>query len=244
MLIQKTLVAKAAGADPLEYIMSDATVDRYGDVVEPKGWDIQAFQANPIALFGHKSDFIIGHWKDVKVAQGALRGRLQLMERGISERLDEVIAAVQAGILRAVSVGFRPVEAEPRKEGGNYYKKQSLVECSLVSIPANPNALQIAKQLHLSPETQDLIFGKPADEDGVVRRGTNGVSASINIPLKAKPMSLAQKIAAAEADVVALRDQITDLVAKEDDDETELVQLDELNTRLEAKQNTLDMLKR
>src|SRR5580765_8146113 len=42
-----------------EYILSDATVDRYGDVVDSNGWLLDNFNKNPIALFNHNSDFPI-----------------------------------------------------------------------------------------------------------------------------------------------------------------------------------------
>jgi hypothetical protein len=41
------------------------------------------------------------------------------------------------------------------------YTKQELVECSLVAVPANPNALMVAKQLSISFATRSLVFDKP-----------------------------------------------------------------------------------
>lgn len=165
----KKAIASEAGADPLVYVMSDETVDRVGDVIEVKGWKLNNFLKNPVALFGHDHKFIIGHWSDVKVASGKLVGKLNLLPKGISDRLDEVIAAVEAGILRAVSVGFAPdYEAVERMEGGGYrFKAAELMECSLVSVPANPNALQLAKSLNLSDDTQSIIFDRAALHAGI-----------------------------------------------------------------------------
>src|SRR3546814_12169271 len=86
--------------------MSDETVDRMGDVIEAAGWQLKNFVKNPIALFNHDSRFVIGHWTDVKVEGKKLIGKLNLLPKGISERLDEIRAAVEAGVLRAVSAGF------------------------------------------------------------------------------------------------------------------------------------------
>ena len=104
-LIKKS-VASPAGSDPLTYVMSDETVDRMGDVIEAKGWQLANFAKNPIALFGHDHSFVIGHWSDVRVQGAKLIGKLNLLPAGISERLDEIRAAVEAGVLRAVSVGL------------------------------------------------------------------------------------------------------------------------------------------
>jgi hypothetical protein len=37
----------------LDYVMSDGTVDRYGDVIDPNGWDLGEFRCNPVLLWGH-----------------------------------------------------------------------------------------------------------------------------------------------------------------------------------------------
>jgi HK97 family phage prohead protease len=162
--LKKVFVSKA-GDDPLVYVMSDETVDRVGDVIKADGWNLQNFVKNPVALFGHDHKFIVGHWTDVKIQGKQLIGRLNLLSKGISERLDEVIAAVEAGILRAVSVGFNidPDEAERNKHGGYSFGAAELLECSLVSVPANPNALRKALDLNLSDEAKSLIFSEPTD---------------------------------------------------------------------------------
>lgn len=179
-LVKKAIVSPA-GDDPLSYVMSDETVDRMGDVIEADGWNLKNFIKNPIALFNHDSSFVIGHWTDVKVQAGKLVGKLNLLSAGISERLDEIRAAVEAGVLRAVSVGFipDPDEMEPNKTGGWRFKAAELMECSLVSVPANPNALQMAKSLKLSDAAQRLIFDDtetelPTKSSAPAATGTKG----------------------------------------------------------------------
>jgi HK97 family phage prohead protease len=164
--LKKEFVSKA-GDDPLVYVMSDETVDRVGDVIKASAWSLKNFVNNPVALFAHDHRFIVGHWTDVKVQGKQLIGRLKLLPKGISERLDEVIAAVEAGILRAVSVGFNadPEEIEPRKDGGYLFKSTELLECSLVSVPANPNALRKALDLNLSEDVKALIFDEPVEPE-------------------------------------------------------------------------------
>lgn len=164
-----TIVHKAiaGGGEGMEFVLSDGTVDRYGDIVDPDGWVLSNFKKNPIALFGHSSGFPIGTWANLRVEKGKLIGRLQLAAKGTSQRIDELIALVEQGILRAVSVGFRPMESDPidpkQPWGAQRYKKQELLECSLCSVPANPAALALAKSLHLSTETMSLAFGEHAD---------------------------------------------------------------------------------
>ena len=143
--------------DPLEFILSDESVDRMGDVIRADGWDLASFKKNPVALFGHSHDQILGVWENVRVEGKKLLGRLKLAKPGTSELVDTVRSLIDQRILKAVSVGFQPIEAEPRKSGGGYdFIKSALHEVSVVSVPANPNALAIAKAL--SPEIANKLF--------------------------------------------------------------------------------------
>lgn len=175
----KKAVAAPAGSDPLTYVMSDETVDRMGDVIEASGWQLENFAKNPIALFGHDHRFVIGHWSNVRVQGRKLIGKLNLLPAGVSERLDEIRAAVEAGVLRAVSVGFTsdPDSMEQNKGGGWRFKSAELMECSLVSVPANPNALQMAKSLRLSEDVQSIIFSDPSDTQFAAKPAPQGIEA-------------------------------------------------------------------
>ncbi|SRR6266851_822853 len=146
-----------------EFILSDATPDRYDDVIDPDGWDLKNFNKNPIALFNHNSDAPIGVWNRLSVKDGALRGHLRLAPKESSPRISELHALIDAGVLRSCSVGFRPIESSPRKDsksGGVFYGRSELVECSLVSVPANPNAVMTAKSLNISDATLRAVFTK------------------------------------------------------------------------------------
>ena len=213
----KQRAAPPPADDPLEFVMSDGSVDRMGDVIEPDGWRLDAFHRNPVALFGHDPGFPIGKWRDVGVRKGQLTGRLELMDP-VSERLREIHAAVAAGVLRAVSVGFHSNSIEPLKSGGNRFTEAELVECSLVSVPANPNALAVAKALGLSRETRAMIFGAHAfDEDRTPARGSPGALAKETIAKSGnRKMNYSERIEAAQQEVVGLQDQLAALPDLED----------------------------
>lgn len=219
-IINKTAVSDGGS---LEFVLSDATVDRYGDIVEARGWDLRNFKRNPIALFGHSASFPIGTWSNVRVEGGKLLARLNLAARGTSQRLDELIGLVEQGILRAVSVGFRPVEWEPidkdKPYGGQRYTKQELLETSLVSVPANPAAVALAKSLNLSPETMSLAFGEQA---GLRQRAISGLGGNASKPpvtQRQTPMTtLSQRIEAAQTDLNSKRDRLVELNAEPDMD--------------------------
>lgn len=242
MIVYKT---GARAGDGLEFVLSDATIDSYGDTIDAAGWDLKNFKKNPIALFGHSSSFPIGTWSSVRVEGGKLLGKLTLAAQGTSARIDELIALVEQGILRAVSVGFMPIEAEPidpqRPYGPQRYKKQELRECSLVSVPANPAALAVAKSLNLSDETMSMAFGEQA---GMRRRDTTdhgrnaGNKSSIE---RTKGMTtLAQRIENAQNELNAKRDRLVELTAADDMDVTAV---DELTLQVDTAEKALAALK-
>jgi HK97 family phage major capsid protein/HK97 family phage prohead protease len=242
MIVRKT---GARAGEGLEFVLSDATVDSYGDVIDPDGWDLKNFKKNPIALFGHSSGFPIGTWSNVRVEGGKLLGKLSLAARGTSARLDELIALVEQGILRAVSVGFMPIKADPidPKEpyGPQRYLRQELRECSLVSVPANPAALAVAKSLNVSEETLSLAFGEQA---GMRRRDVTtlgGTAVSKSTPERNKGMTtLAQRIENAQHDLNAKRDRLAELTAADDMD-TDAVT--ELTAQVDGVERSLAALK-
>lgn len=214
----------ALGAEGLEFVLSDATLDSYGDSVDPAGWDLRRFKKNPIALFGHFGSFPIGTWSNVRVEGGKLMGRLELAEPGTSQRIDELRSLVEQGVLRAVSVGFSPIKAEPinpdRPYAGTRYLKQELLETSLVSVPANPAALAVVKALKISDDTATLVFGEHAKRDGATGRGTTGEKAASPVSKRNGPMqvSISKRIEDAQSKFVVARDAYNDFIADEDFD--------------------------
>jgi HK97 family phage major capsid protein/HK97 family phage prohead protease len=238
-MIRKAATAEVAG---MEFVLSDATVDRYGDVVEVDGWEWGEFSSNPIALFGHDTGFPIGKWADVRKAGGKLLGRLDLARAGTSARIDELRSLVEQGILRTVSVGFLPIESKPMDaKKGVRFIKQRLVECSLVAVPANPNALAVARSLHISDETIRLAFGEHADGGPAVVRRSTGEHAASQTPMKAKAMTLSDRIVDAQTSIVAMRDALTELSGA---DALDLDKIEDLNVRIEKADGELAVMKR
>jgi len=134
-----------------KFVMSTEQPDRMGDIVVQSGLDISEFEKNPVALLFHNSrDWPIGQWKDVKKVSGKPRrteGTLSFLPDGFSEESDKAVKYVEAGIVRAVSIGFVVREAEwivdEEKDRwiGIRFLESELIECSLVPIPANPGAV-------------------------------------------------------------------------------------------------------
>jgi HK97 family phage prohead protease len=239
-LVHKTHAGTVNG---MEFVLSDESVDRMGDVIASDGWDLRSFKRNPIALFNHNSNFPIGTWEELRVEKGALRSRLKLAPEGTSPRCDEIRKLVEAGILRATSVGFKPIESSPRKSGGSvtgeHFTRQELVETSLVSIPANPNALAVAKSLQISPSTINLVFaGQGRKHTRLERRGLTGGQADTSRNRRSIAMSsLAQRIIDLEASIIEKKDELAEHWATNDNtnvSDTALQKAADLNTAINS----------
>jgi len=151
-----------SSGDPFEFILSTEDVDRAGDIVR-QNWELAAFNRNPIALWAHDHERPIGNWVNVGVKGGKLTGRLDFAERGTSSFIDMLRGLVEQRILRAVSVGFKPLARELRLDQnervlGYTFTKSELLEGSLVSVPANANALALAKSLGGKERDMKAVF--------------------------------------------------------------------------------------
>jgi HK97 family phage prohead protease/HK97 family phage major capsid protein len=235
----------------MEFVLSDESVDRMGDIISADGWDLEGFKKNPIALWAHRSDQPIGTWENLRVQDKTLRGKLTLAPKGIIPRIDELRALIDAGILRAVSVGFREIESDPIDKShpyrGTRFTKQELVECSLVSIPANANAVATAKSLNISPRTIDFVFAKNGKRDRVKVRGIIGKNAetSTSQSRKSKAMSLSQRITDLETQLVEKRDALNAHLENMDDSnvsESDMQTTNDLNAKIRQLEDTRNAL--
>lgn len=142
---------------------SDETVDRYGDIVRVDGWKLDAYKMNPVFLLHHDQRSVpVGRTLKVWKAKGlsdspngkALLFRVYFPTAEVSADSDVAFKLFKAKILNATSVGFRakkyndPTSPEERKSiglgpYGVEFIEQELYELSGVTVPANPNALQV-----------------------------------------------------------------------------------------------------
>jgi HK97 family phage prohead protease len=136
------------------FTFSDGTVDRMGDSIDPEGWELDEFERNAVALWCHDSTQPpIGRAANVRTEKGRLVGDIEFADADTSPFADSIYRLVRGGFLNAVSVGFLPLEYsfvnEKDRPFGIDFKRQSLLEISVCSIPANPNALVEARSAGL-----------------------------------------------------------------------------------------------
>ena len=157
----RTAHGNAAGG-ALTFVASTGAVDRHGDTVAPEGWRLDAYRENPVVLWAH--DYrrpAIGRAQSVWRDAGALLARLEFAD---TEFAREVEGLYRQGYQQGVSVGFRPLRFEERRDArtgaflGIRFLEQELLEISAVPVPANQGAL-LARRADVAAEVVGLLRG-------------------------------------------------------------------------------------
>jgi HK97 family phage prohead protease len=124
-------------------VATTPTPDRVGDIVEPLGVEFK----NPLPLlWQHRADKPVGTVKFDKPTKDGItfEARIERTDEPgtLKDRLDEAWQSVKMGLVRAVSIGFRSLEeAYDREKGGWHFLRTEVMELSLVTIPANSDAM-------------------------------------------------------------------------------------------------------
>lgn len=148
------------------FVISTGAVDRDRDTIDPKGWDLKNYRKNPVVLFAHDGRKPpIGRGKDISKDDTSLSASVEFMDNEVdtSGFSDMIYRMVRGGFLKATSVGFMPKvfefvdDEEPGNEDRRFgidFKKQELLEFSIVPVPSNPEALIEARSKGI--DTQPL----------------------------------------------------------------------------------------
>lgn len=129
----------------LDFIASDESVDRYNEVIELAGWQLDNYRKNPVVMDSHRYDSIadiVGRSEKIAITDGKLVNQVKFAVENPMGNLAYKLARGQ--FIKSESVGFIPIEwvrgNESQGEPYRTFKKQELIEISLVAVPANPGA--------------------------------------------------------------------------------------------------------
>ena len=143
------------------FIMSASSPDRVNDTISAKAY-APNLGKKLIALWQHKQDQPVGAWHNLRVEGDKLKGDLKLAATKLGLMIKQLIAD---GVPVGASIGFTG-KGDRNERGGIHFKEVNLMECSVVSIPAHPRAMQVAKSYGLE-EFLDEPVQKLADESAV-----------------------------------------------------------------------------
>lgn len=195
-------------------IATTPTTDKVGDIVEPMGAQFTL----PLPLHHeHDRKDVVGEVIEATATPDGIEFTARVA-KDVSEQIAEVWRRVAGGLIRFVSIGFRPIEYAAI-EGGYRFSKWAWDELSLTTIPANPQAAITAAKALPAPPVIDIN--------------------------KVKNMTLAEQIASFEAKKAETIGKMDALIAKgvtlQGEDETaykaheaEVAEIDKHLDRLKA----------
>jgi HK97 family phage major capsid protein/HK97 family phage prohead protease len=122
----------------IEGFATTPTTDRNGDVVDPAGAE---FTLPMPLLWQHDTTRPIGEVTAATVTPDGIHITAKFAtvdEPGtLRDRLDEAWQSVKARLVRGLSIGFKPIETQPRRTGGYHIKRWMWAEVSAVTVPMN-----------------------------------------------------------------------------------------------------------
>jgi len=175
------ILAVNEDARTVEYVMSDDSVDSYGEIVD-QSWRLDRFKKNPVVLYGHnRANGFLGSLKQEetlpigRVVKGPERkgnkkegyrlvGTVEFAAEEINPFAERVFRLVKGGFLRGGSVGFYPHDVRREKHDGEeryVLADNELFEFSITPLQANANA--VANEMQ-DREKRRAYLAKRAEE--------------------------------------------------------------------------------
>ena len=153
------------GGESFPWTLSTFDLDRFGERIDPQGWELKRYMENPVVEWAHKYDIpAIGKMEGLTIDEAGLHGLVVFNDKSYDFFGWSIGQRVKAGVIRAGSVGFRVLEIEiPSKEDSKdgtslIFRKQELLEFSICNIPANPYALARNEQITNNREQRKEYF--------------------------------------------------------------------------------------
>lgn len=159
----------------LPFTISTEAIDRDNDTINPLGWKLKEFKKNPVVLWAHDArQPPVGRAPKTFIdrEKKTLRSVAQFPSADLYEFGNMVGRLFKHKFMRAVSVGFYPLEFKRNEERGGFaptdFIKQNLLEYSAVPVPSNPEALIEARSVGINLEPMVSWAEKILDGEGAL----------------------------------------------------------------------------
>lgn len=193
---------------------STPVVDRDQEIIPVSAIDTANWEKNPILLYMHDRSKPIGKVVSYEKRTDGLW--VKAFISNAAEKLHGVLTLIKDGVLKAFSVGFRIHDYFVDKAGVLVYKDIELLEVSVVSIPANQEAIfEFVKSLKEDSHKSDTPeMNKKGDVDSMEKmqemeaqlKKLMEEKEAAEKALKAKEE--AEKAAREEAEKAALKEEV------------------------------------
>jgi HK97 family phage prohead protease len=162
------------------------SVDRVGDTINPMGIVFK----NPLALLHqHKHDLPIGQAVFGKPTKKGIEFDAEVPDvdpefASLRDRVNTAWGELKYGLVRAVSIGFRPIKYAFKDDGGIDFQEIEVYELSIVTIPALPDAvITQVKSMHEGRLPGEVIQQiKAMDSHREATRGVQLITRAADVP--------------------------------------------------------------
>jgi len=172
----------------IRFIFSTDDEDRHGEIVDQKGWDLNEYLKNPVVLFAHDHyQPAVGQVTELRLNEDSN------LEGVIKFAVDEYEFAktlfnlYKGKFMRAVSAGFINKKYEIDEENDTFtLKENTLLEMSMVNVPANSMALAKSAGIDVSSieklmdERKTKVVLKDADIERIGKEISTNLNKNLN----------------------------------------------------------------
>lgn len=125
----------------MKVVLCDSkTINSYGFRTDVAGIDLARFKKNPVMLYNHNPLQVIGRWENIEIT------KTQLTAEPVFDTDDpfaaEIARKVEQGFIKGCSMGI-VIKNLTQTKGIDTATNSVLLEASIVSIPADENALVV-----------------------------------------------------------------------------------------------------
>lgn len=123
------------------WILSDESLNSHGLIIKTNGIDIEAFKENPVMLFNHDINQVIGKWTNVQKLGDKLIAEPEFDVEDPNATM--VAKKIDKGLIKGCSIGILVEEVLPDENMNLVVLSSKLKECSITALPSNTNAVKL-----------------------------------------------------------------------------------------------------
>jgi len=146
------------------YILNTNDKNSYGYKVLTDGIDLTDFIQNPVMLYNHSVDEVLGKWTDIRKEDDITLGRVLTAMPEFCDDDDtlDIKNKIEKGYIIGCSIGATVLDAIVDENNELIVTKSSLVEASITALPSNKKA-KIKNNFQLSELSIELNFNGEKD---------------------------------------------------------------------------------
>lgn len=154
-------------------------VDSYGDTIIPGAFaKTLEKRSRPIQMRWNHFGDVIGKWTNIQEDEKGLYVEGELTPN--HSKANDVYALLKHGAISGLSIGYRPIKAEPNGTGGDNLHQIDLVEISVVESPADTQAqIEMVKNTINQAESLKEIESLLRDAGGFSRADATALVSRI-----------------------------------------------------------------